>query len=1140
MSEGGRTVQVSGFPQGTCAEAVKKFLESITGFGTVYHLKIRIHKSKPNSRVFAIVQFTTSKSAEVIYSLAPQPKSLYFGNSYVIVRYMENDIVPNPRVTYHVLESIQLYFGNQISEESFAILWSNTNVKVEFGFGLKKIFFYLAHTGVDYKLDLYYENIWQIQLRRPGTEGTRYLVLQMQGAPRIFQKPLSFSSDIYDSPLFNYYKDFPDEQWVRSIDFTPSCSIGQSSSLCLALPNGTRIPNIRENFAYYKEIGGAFNLKTGSSFSHSLHLVPIVHPPDQIKLPYKILFRVNSLVQNGFLVGPTLDTEFYNLLNGLPSPFVERSLEDISRLTNCCLEPGKWLQEQYKKYRNLPRRPSPAAISLEPGLVYVHRVQVTPSKVYFYGPEVNVSNRVLRQFSNYIDNFLRISFIDEDFGSIRSTDLSKRMASGAEEKHTTVYGRVLSTLKNGIVIGDKKFEFLAFSSSQLRDNSAWMFSPIDGITAANIRQWMGDFSGIRNVAKCAARMGQSFGSSTETLNVKPEEVERISDIKNGKYVFSDGIGKISLEFAKKVALKCGCSEKTPSAFQIRYGGYKGVVAVDPTSRYKLSLRGSMRKYSSNNTKLDVLAYSKFQPCFLNRQVITLLSTLGVQDNVFETKQKDAVSQLDKILVDPESAFEALELMSPGENVNVLKEMLFCGYLPDSEPFLSMMLQTFRGLKLSELKTKTRIFIPNGRSMMGCLDETGILEYGQVFVQFSAIGNRRLHEFGLSKINESGSDQRVRVVVGKVIVAKNPCLHPGDVRILTAIDVPALHHMVNCVVFPQKGKRPHPNECSGSDLDGDIYFVSWDPMLIPCHQGTPMEYEPAPNNDLDHEVTIEEIEEYFTNYMINDSLGIIANAHTVFADKEPMKADSTPCVDLANLFSVAVDFPKTGVPADIPQHLYVKEYPDFMDKTDKPTYQSRRVIGKLFREVKDLPPHTSAITSFTKSVALKSYDLDMEVDGFELYLDDAHWYKSEYDFKLAGLMDHYGIKTEAEIVSGNILSLAKSFTKRRDAEALALAMRSLRKEVRGWFKEKRSVVDEGDYSLDDDVYAKASAWYHITYHPEYWGSYFEEDGRNRAHFISFPWCIYDKLIHIKRHRIGRGRNSRSSSLASTMERTLMLS
>ena len=51
-------------------------------------------------------------------------------------------------------------------------------------------------------------------------------------------------------------------------------------------------------------------------------------------------------------------------------------------------------------------------------------------------------------------------------------------------------------------------------------------------------------------------------------------------------------------------------------------------------------------------------------------------------------------------------------------------------------------------------------------------------------------------------------------------------------------------------------RPHPNECSGSDLDGDTYFVCWDPDLIPPRQDRPMDYTPAPTMQLDHKVTIE--------------------------------------------------------------------------------------------------------------------------------------------------------------------------------------------------------------------------------------------------------------------------------------------
>jgi RNA-dependent RNA polymerase len=262
--------------------------------------------------------------------------------------------------------------------------------------------------------------------------------------------------------------------------------------------------------------------------------------------------------------------------------------------------------------------------------------------------------------------------------------------------------------------------------------------------------------------------------------------------------------------------------------------------------------------------------------------------------------------------------------------------------------------------------------------------------------------------------------------------------------------------------------------------------------------------------------VQEVEEYFVNYIVNDSLGIIANAHTVFADRESRKAMSPPCIELAKLFSIAVDFPKTGVPAVIPPELYAKEYPDFMEKPDKRTYLSNNVIGKLFREVKDIAPHENCITSFTKQVATKSYDPDMEVDGFEDYIEDAFYYKGNYDYKLGNLLDYYGIKTEAEILSGSIMGMSKYFTKRRDLDAINMAVKSLRKEARAWFNEKGTSLDSGV----DDVYAKASAWYHVTYHPKYFGLY--NEGMNRDHFISFPWCVYDKLVHIKKDKVKQAR------------------
>ena len=92
--------------------------------------------------------------------------------------------------------------------------------------------------------------------------------------------------------------------------------------------------------------------------------------------------------------------------------------------------------------------------------------------IYFCGLEVNLSNRVLRNYPENIDNFLRVSFVDEDLGKMRSADLCPRTGCAEEKKTTRVH-------ENGMVTGDKKFEFLAFSKSQLREqseHSAWIFA----------------------------------------------------------------------------------------------------------------------------------------------------------------------------------------------------------------------------------------------------------------------------------------------------------------------------------------------------------------------------------------------------------------------------------------------------------------------------------------------------------------------------------------------------------------------------------------------------------------------------------------------------------------------------------------
>ena len=429
--------------------------------------------------------------------------------------------------------------------------------------------------------------------------------------------------------------------------------------------------------------------------------------------------------------------------------------------------------------------------------------------------------------------------------NLYAAPIVKEMMSNSLQQKTTVHRRVQTILTKGFHMCGRKYSFLAFSSNQLRKRSAWFFAEDGTTTTASIRQWMGQFPS-NNVAKHAARMGQCFTSSYATVIIQPDEVnEFLEDVEHNGYNFSDGIGKITpglaMEVAKRLPLK---HNYPPSAYQIRYAGFKGVLAVWPGQNdgIRISLRPSMRKFESTHSVLEVVSWTKFQPAFLNRQIITLLTSLGVPDSVFWQMQGATLHNLDRILSDREAAYQVVTT-SCSEHGTIPGLMLSAGFTPETEPHLKAMLITIKSSQLQGLLEKTKIFVPKGRWLMGCLDELGILHQGQRFIRASV---PLQHGSRFSSGNKSEE-----VIVGTIVMAKNPCLHPGDVRILEAVDVPELHHLVDCLVFPKKGERPHPNEASGSDLDGDVYFVTWDENLVPPRKQswTPMDYSPVPARQL---------------------------------------------------------------------------------------------------------------------------------------------------------------------------------------------------------------------------------------------------------------------------------------------------
>jgi len=132
--------------------------------------------------------------------------------------------------------------------------------------------------------------------------------------------------------------------------------------------------------------------------------------------------------------------------------------------------------------------------------------------------------------------------------------------------------------------------------------------------------------------------------------------------------------------------------------------------------------------------------------------------------------------------------------------------------------------------------------------------------------------------------------------------------------LRCVDKPELRYLFNVVVFSSKGNRPQCNMMSGGDLDGDVYFVTWDKELLSYVKLENIK-EPADYSKselIKEKPDSEDLADYFTFYLQRDVLGIVSNLWLNLCDKYGQEGPTDPkCISLSHMCSVAVDFAKHG-------------------------------------------------------------------------------------------------------------------------------------------------------------------------------------------------------------------------------------
>ncbi|KAK0409130.1 hypothetical protein QR680_004357 [Steinernema hermaphroditum] len=761
---------------------------------------------------------------------------------------------------------------------------------------------------------------------------------------------------------------------------------------------------------------------------------------------------------------------------------------------------------------------------IDEGYQYVRKVIVTPSRKILLAPELVMGNRGLRDFKEKDEDVIRVQFRDDDGDKLRENRAGRLL----------IQKTVGETAKKGLTVAGVRYEYFGNSGSQMRDNGCYCFAES---VIGKVREKIGVFDKNTSVPKRMSRIGQFFTQARRLKkNIQREQYLHCFDIlggndQNGKpYTFSDGVGMITPKFAEEISKDLELRGHIPSCFQFRFRGMKGVLAVNPllADRFKSDfyIRPSQMKFQAYRKKkvgapLEIVKYST--PCgvSLNRPMLNILDQVSEKQNplgherivarVHELMDQQ-VNSLILGLTSETHCREKMQEMPIRMQMDVLSHDF--GFQLTSEPFFRSLLQALCRCQIKKLRTKNSIAIPPnlGRTVFGIIDESGQLQYGQVFCQITCNGF----------LKHPTASARKKVITGKVLMTKNPAIVSGDVRVFEAVDIPELHDLVDVVIFPRYGPRPHPDEMAGSDLDGDEYVIIWDERLLLDHNEEPMHFpsSTAKVPEVPEEAILEKACDFFVDYIRNDSVGKLAIAHLAVSDIYGIESKAAKSIALKH--AKALDFPKTGDPPDLMNEEEGERptrFPDFLEKFGQPSCRTPGLNGQIYRQTLDEILRKSMGKALDQPVEL---DPDLIHPAYEPYRDLARQHFSNYSAQIRTAMEKYGIEDEAQLFSGSIVEIRRrvgDVTIDGDLFGSFNVFANIERLVTGIFLSFRSAFFDRFHVVGEDInkfvcerpseeMKKLASAYYVT-------AYETAKENHTERFLSFAWIVWDVLAAIKK-------------------------
>ncbi|EFO21905.2 RNA dependent RNA polymerase [Loa loa] len=734
--------------------------------------------------------------------------------------------------------------------------------------------------------------------------------------------------------------------------------------------------------------------------------------------------------------------------------------------------------------------------------VLIRKVMATPLRLLLLPPEVMMTNRVIRHFGE--EYALRCVFRDDNGQRLVPKEFSRGRA--LQDQSLIIPDLIYRTLGTGLHIASRHYQFLAWSNSQMRDGGCYMYSDavvndeVHGQMICNvedIRRWMGDFTASKSVPKMMSRMGQCFTQAQPTIMLEKNDWKVEDDIMGGivhpetgeVFNFSDGVGRISKKYADRIAEVLDL-HPTPSCYQ---------------------------EDEESAAEIEVVKYSMPAPVCLSRPLIMILDQVSEkQSRHLHKKICSRIHSLLELELNKLSAMmfdenDAAEELSSRMSLPIdFHQLHSSGITFTNEPFFRSLLIAIHRYNIKLHLSKSKIFLPAsmGHTMYGVVDDTGLLQHGQVFIQYSP----SIRYVSGKKI----------IYTGPVMVTKNPCHVAGDVRMFEAVYQDALSHLCDVIVFPRYGPRPHCDEMAGSDLDGDEYTVIFDKELFFENNEQAMFFPKSIPTEYDTPPTTGDMIDFFLKYLSQDSIGRMSNAHLIMCDRLGLFHEI--CDSIARKCAVAVDFPKTGVQAKpLILHEQCDSIPDYMQNTIKPSYRSKRLLGQLYRKAQKVEDISEAVqgAKFADYYDPQLYDESLFHEQPKL-IQRSLRLRNEYYSRIQQLLDEYGISDEASVISGHSLAIKRIVEMEKDDYSFyhsdkIVELRYSR--IFAYFRREffKEFGEESDFVSVDALgkrgmrwnmalITKAKAWYAVTYASAF---------RSSSEFRSFPWIVWDILLIIKR-------------------------